>query len=111
MIGVRPYLDALDDLHVEPVGDQDQRLDDRAALAVALDLLNEGAIDVDPINPELQRVDQRGVARSEIVERDQSTAAAQLVEIAHDRLVDLGQEDRFRGRDHEIALRKPQLSR
>jgi hypothetical protein len=77
-LGLPLRFDALgDDLHAEAVGDPDQRLDDHAAPGAAFDAADEGAVDLDDVDREIQQMGQRGEAGAEIVERDENAPLAQ----------------------------------
>src|SRR5580700_12240038 len=71
VVELRAFLDALGDRRqVEGVGETDDRRDERAALAVRRQSLDEGAVDLQGIDRQLGEPTEGGEAGAEIVDRD-----------------------------------------
>src|SRR3954451_12717312 len=72
LVGLLLGLDALgDDVHPERAGEHDHRADDRRVLAVAADVRDEGAVDLQQVDlRHLAQVPQRREADPEVVDRE-----------------------------------------
>ena len=94
--------------HVAVGGDADHRADDRGRGGIAGHFLDEAAVDLDLVEREALQILQRGIAGSEIVERDVNAERAELVQ-RHQRRVVIGDQHRFGDLEFEPARVEPGL--
>ena len=88
LLGLDPLGRGLDAEACPEIGD---RPDDHRAAAVALDVLDERAVDLDLVERERAQIAERGISGAEIVHRDAHAERAQLMQHGDDRLVVLQQ--------------------
>src|SRR5690606_31762393 len=75
-------LDALGgDLHSARPGEVDDRANDRHAALAPVDPVDEGLVDLDPVDLEMTQMGEGGIAGPEIVEGDPDALLPQLGEV------------------------------
>jgi len=82
------------------------RLDDHGRVAVTVDVLDEGTVDLDLVERERAQVAERRIAGAEVVHRDAHAERAQLVQHGDDHLVVL-QQHRLGDLELEAVRRHP----